>query len=131
MVKDFKEKEMTIGLGKIFEKPVTKRASSALKFIKDDVKKQTKAKDIKISNKVNEAIWEKGKFKGIRKISVKVVKDKEIARVYLKDEKIEVKKENKKEEKKDVKSPAREESKKETKEAEKKQEKTSDKETKK
>ena len=73
MVKEFKEKTITINLRRAFAKPVTKRAKSALFAMKQAVKKETRAENIKVSNLVNETLWEKGLFKCPRKITVKVV----------------------------------------------------------
>ena len=82
-----KEKTITINFRKVFEKPMTKRAKSALFVLKSAVKKETRKDNIKISNKVNEALWNRGLFKSLRKITVKIVIDKD-TRVYLPDEKI-------------------------------------------
>ncbi len=95
MVKEFKEKIITINLRKAFEKPTTKRAKSALYALKKAVRKETKKDNIKISNKVNEELWKNGLFKSLRKITVKVVPEKDIIRVLMPNEKIEVKKEEK------------------------------------
>ena len=91
MVKEFKEKTITINLRKVFTKPVTKRAKSALYAVKQAVKKETREENIKLSNLVNEFLWEKGLYKSQRRITVKVVKEKDGVRVYLPDEKIQTK----------------------------------------
>ena len=96
MVKEFKEKIITVNLTKAFDKPVTKRAKSSLYILKKGVTKETRIDSIKISNKVNEFLWEKGLFKSKRKITVKLVKNKEGIDVYLPDEKVIVKTEAKK-----------------------------------
>ena len=96
MVKEFKEKIITVNLTKAFDKPVTKRAKSALYILKKGVTKETRIDSIKISNKVNEFLWEKGLFKSKRKITVKLVKNKEGIDVYLPDEKVIIKTETKK-----------------------------------
>jgi large subunit ribosomal protein L31e len=101
MVKDFKEKKITINLSRIKEKPVTKRTKAALFVLKKAVRKETRAEEIKLSNGINETIWKRGLFKGLRKISVKVVKEANGVRVYLPEEKIIVKKEEKKKTKTD------------------------------
>lgn len=98
MVKDYKEKKITINLTKVFAKPVTKRAKGAVFMVRAKVTKETRAKEVLLSNKVNELLWEKGLYSCPRKITVKVVKEKENVRVYLPDEKvIEAKVEKKKE----------------------------------
>ena len=81
------EKIITVGLRKVFDKPVTKRAKSALFVLKKAITKETRKKDIKISNKVNEAIWSRGLFKSPRRITVKVIIDED-AKIYLPDEEI-------------------------------------------
>ena len=98
MAKDYKEKKITVNLTKVFKKPVTKRAKGAVFMLRAKVRKETRAKDVFLSNQVNETLWEKGMFRCPRKITIKVVKDNENARVYLPDEKIIVKKEEKKKE---------------------------------
>lgn len=88
MAKEFKEKTITVNLSKVFEKPETKRARGALKILKDKITKETRAKNIKINNSVNQAIWEKGLFKSLRKITVKIIQEKDNIRVYLPEDKI-------------------------------------------
>jgi len=126
MVKEFKEKTITVNLSKAFEKPETKRAKGALKILIDKIRKETRAKNIKITNSVNEAIWGKGLFKSLRKITVKVVQEKDNVRVYLPEDKIveekkqTTKKETIKEEKSEAKSEVPKEEKQTTKKVEKK-----------
>lgn len=105
MVKEFKEKIITINLKKAFEKPVTKRAKSSLFALKKAIRKETRIDEIKISNGLNELIWQRGLFKSPRKILVKLIKEKNIIRACLPDEKIEIKQTPKK---KDLKSKAEE-----------------------
>ena len=95
MAQEFKEKNITISLKEVFAKPATKRAKVAKNLVKTKVIKETRKKEVWISNKVNEALWARGLFKSLRKITVKVVSDKDVARVYLPDEKIEVKEDKK------------------------------------
>jgi large subunit ribosomal protein L31e len=109
MVKEYKEKIITVNLRKVFDKPVTKRAKSALFVIKNAVKKETRAENIKISNLVNETVWEKGLFKAPRRITVKVIPGKDGVNVYLPDEKIKSTEEKKKSE--DTKSNPKEKAK--------------------
>lgn len=91
MAKDFKEKTITINLSKVFEKPVTKRVIGAKHIICEGVKKETRLEEFKISNELNELLWSRGKYNSARKITVKVVKDKEVARIMLPTEKYEPK----------------------------------------
>lgn len=99
MAKEFKEKTITINLRRAYLKPTTKRAKAALFVIRAAVQKESRAEQIAISNGVNEKIWERGLHKIPRKITVKIVAEKEGAMVYLPDEKT-AKKEEKKTEKK-------------------------------
>lgn len=91
MAKDFKEKTITINLARVFEKPVTKRCISAKHTICESVKKETRLKEFKISNELNMLLWSKGKYNAQRKITIKVVKDKDTARIMLPTEKYEPK----------------------------------------
>jgi len=91
MAKDFKEKIITINLSKVFEKPVTKRVIGAKHIICEGVKKETRLEEFKISNELNELLWCRGRYNSARKITIKVVKDKDIARIMLPTEKYEPK----------------------------------------
>jgi ribosomal protein L31E len=64
-------------------------------ILRERVRKETRMDNIKLSNEVNQAIWQKGLFKTVRKLTIKAVKDKEYLRVYLPNEKVELKKETK------------------------------------
>lgn len=101
MAQEFKEKKMIVNLVKAFAKPKTKRTRSAMHFLKEAVKKETRLTKMKISNAVNETIWGRGMFNCPRSITIKVIPEKDTAKIYLADEKIEEKKAPaKKEEKK-------------------------------
>jgi len=79
----------------------TRRAITILRnFIKRHAK--VEEENIKVSNKLNQYVWSRGRKKPPRHVKIKVIKDNGIAKVYLHDEKIEEKKpvETKKEEKK-------------------------------
>jgi ribosomal protein L31E len=106
MAQEFKEKKITVNLVKAFSKPRTKRAKSAMHFLEEAVKKETRLSKAKISNAVNETLWGRGLFNCPRSITVKIIADKDTARIYLPDEKVEEKKakETKKEEKKEEKA---------------------------
>jgi len=103
MAQEFKEKTITINLRRVFTKPATKRATGALFAIKEAVKKETRKKNISISQGINLLVWERGLYNCPRHVTVKIVadeKDKTACRVYLPDEKIVEKKEKKGEAKK-------------------------------
>ena len=95
MAKEFKEKTITINLSKVFEKPVTRRVVSAKHVICEGVKKETRLKELKISTKLNELLWCRGKYNSQRKITVKIVNEKGVGRIMLPEEKYEAKQEKK------------------------------------
>ncbi|MFA6268899.1 MAG: hypothetical protein WCW13_00990 [archaeon] len=105
MAKDFKERTITINLKRAFAKPLTKRAIASKFALKNGVTKETRLTDIKLSNKLNELLWGRGKYNAIRKLTVKVVKEKNTARVMLPEEKYEPKQEKKKDNKTAEKAP--------------------------
>lgn len=111
MAQEFKEKTIIVNLSKAFNKPTTKRAVSAKNMLKKAVVKETRMKDIKLSNGINEAIWARGRYNAPRRITIKVVADKETARVMLPTEKYDIKQDKKKGAKADAK---KDETKKET-----------------
>lgn len=113
MAKEFKEKTITVNLIKTFNKPKTKRAKSAQHFLKQAITKETRIEKIKISNGVNETLWGRGMFNCPRKITVKIIAEKDTARVYLPDEKIVEKKAEKVKETKTENKTTKEEVKKE------------------
>jgi ribosomal protein L31E len=117
MAKEFKEKTITVNLIKTFNKPKTKRAKSAQHFLKQAITKETRIEKIKISNGVNETLWGRGMFNCPRKITVKIIAEKDTARVYLPNEKIVEKKAEKLKETKTENKATKEESKKETEKA--------------
>ena len=99
MAKEYTEKKIIINLTKVCTKPMTKRTRAGIFLLKNKVRKETRAKEVMLSNQVNEAIWARGMYHCPRKITVKVINDKGNARVYLPDEKVELKKEEKKKDK--------------------------------
>ncbi|MEM4257242.1 MAG: hypothetical protein QXU92_00690 [Candidatus Diapherotrites archaeon] len=74
--------EYTINLAKAFLYQQKKRQTKANKVIKDFVKKHTRAKQIKITNEVNQEI-NKNSLNIPRKIKVKILKEGETARIFL------------------------------------------------
>ena len=95
MAKEFKEKTITINLRKVFQKPATKRAISAKNMLKAAVTKETRLKETTISNKLNELIWGRGKYKTPRIITVKVINEKGRGVILLPEEKYEPKQDKK------------------------------------
>jgi ribosomal protein L31E len=115
MAQEFKEKTITVNLRAVFAKPTTKRAINSSHVLKKLVRKETRLKELKISNKVNELIWSRGRFNAPRKMTVKVIAEKGNGIIMLPEEKYEAKKD-----KKDQKGKAPEKAKEEAKKTEEK-----------
>lgn len=94
------EKHFVVSFSEIFRNPRQKRAYRAINYLKRFVFKHFRIapENVAISMALNEAVWAKGREHIPRKIEIKIVKEKEKASVYLKEEKI--KKPKKEEEKK-------------------------------
>ena len=73
-MKEGEERVCTIPLRKARRKPRSKRAPAAVKVLKEFLFRHTKAKDVRISNEVNEFVWERGihKFPPRVKVRIKV-----------------------------------------------------------
>jgi len=78
-----KEFTYTIPLRDAFNVPVTKRASKAVKIVREFLSRHTKAGEIRIDSSINEALWSRGIKKPLRRIKVKVVREDEIAKASL------------------------------------------------
>jgi len=95
MAQEFKEKTITVNLRAVFAKPTTKRAINSSHVLKNLVRKETRLKELKISNKVNELIWSRGRFNAPRKMTVKIIAEKGNGIIMLPEEKYEAKKDKK------------------------------------
>ncbi len=96
------ERIYTIPLRREYLKvPRWKRAKKAMKAIREFTVRHMKveADNVKISNAVNEVIWEGGGKRVPPKITVKMIKEEEIVHVLLPDEELKKKEEKKKEKK--------------------------------
>ncbi len=81
------ERVYTIPLRDCWLAPRNKRAKKAVKIIREFIERHVKAKEVKIDQKLNEKIWERGIQKPPRRVKVKVKKDEEgVATVYLAEE---------------------------------------------
>ena len=98
------EKQFVVSFSAIFKTPRPKRARRAITHIKRFVFKHLRVapENVAVSQALNQAVWKRGREHIPRKIGIKIVKAKDKANVYLKDEKIAKPKaeEKKKEEKK-------------------------------
>ncbi len=70
------ERIYTIPLRKAKRKERSKRASTAIRIIKEFLQRHMKVEEVKMDNKINEFIWERGIHKIPSKVKVKVVMDK-------------------------------------------------------
>ncbi len=109
------EKMFTVSLKKCLDCQRTKRASHAVRLLKKIISKnfRVKTENVLVSNATNQLIWQRGIEHIPLKVKVKVVKEKDKAMVYARDEKIEKPKKEKKEEKKEEKKTAEEKAKEE------------------
>jgi large subunit ribosomal protein L31e len=106
------ERVYTIPLRREYLKvPRWKRAKKAMKAIREFTMRHMKVEDpdnVKISNKVNEVIWEGGGKRVPPKITVKMIKEEEVVYVLLPDEELKKKEEKKKVEKTKEEKPKKE-----------------------
>ena len=66
------ETQYTIPLREAFDVPRTRRASKAVKVVREFLIRHTKAKNIVLDSSVNDALWERGIKKPPRRIKVTV-----------------------------------------------------------
>ena len=71
------ERTYTIPLRKVWGPPRGKRTPRAVRLLRAFVKRHMKVENVEISNEVNEELWARGIRKPPRKITVRLVKDKE------------------------------------------------------
>jgi large subunit ribosomal protein L31e len=71
------ERTYTIPLRKVWGPPRGKRTPRAVRLLRAFVKHHMKVENVEISNEVNEELWARGIRKPPRKITVRLVKDKE------------------------------------------------------
>jgi len=71
------ERICTIPFRKVWATPMGKRTPRASRVLRAFVKRHMKAENVEISNAVNEELWARGIRKPPRKITVRLVKDKE------------------------------------------------------
>jgi large subunit ribosomal protein L31e len=77
------EKVYNIKLTEAYKKSINRRSPYAVRIVKDYVKMHTKAQEVKIGSKLNEAVWERGIKRPARSVRVKVVMDGDIAKTEL------------------------------------------------
>ena len=71
------ERTYTIPLRRVWGPPRGKRTPRAVRLLRAFVKHHMKVENVEISNEVNEELWARGIRKPPRKITVRLVKDKE------------------------------------------------------
>jgi len=91
------EREFTVGLQALLRCPRPKRANKAIYLLKRFAYKhfRAEAENVLISNKVNEFLWQRGREKVPRKISIRAVVVDNKVNIFLKGEKVKAKKEEK------------------------------------
>lgn len=77
------ERIITIPLREALKKSERKRANYAVRYVRSFIQKQTKAEDVKLGAKLNEAVWARGMKKPPRSVRVKMVKDGNIVKAEL------------------------------------------------
>ncbi len=77
------ERIYTIPLRKAKRKERSKRANAAIRIIKEFLQRHMKVEEVKMDNKINEFIWERGIHKIPSKVKVKVVKKENLAEASL------------------------------------------------
>jgi len=73
------EKVYVIPLSHVRGLPDTRRASAAVKTVREYLKKHSKAAEVRLDGKLNSAIWSKGMTKPPSSVKVKVVVDDDVA----------------------------------------------------
>ncbi|PIU21451.1 MAG: hypothetical protein COT15_02390 [Candidatus Diapherotrites archaeon CG08_land_8_20_14_0_20_34_12] len=82
--------ELRISFKDIFDLPKSKRANKLVNKLRNMYK--TKKQPVKISNKLNEFIWDKGRENVPRKLSLLVSKEKDLIYLFLETERKEAEK---------------------------------------
>ncbi len=67
------EKIMTFSLKDAWKSPRTRRTRTAVKVLRDQIKRHVKKQEVKIDKTLNEVLWSRGIQKPPRKIKVKLV----------------------------------------------------------
>ena len=79
-----KERILTVNLrGIITKKPSWRRSMDSARMLKEVLKKQTKAHDVKISKSLNEKLWGRGMGKPPNRIRVKIISEDDSVRAEL------------------------------------------------
>ncbi|MEM4699956.1 MAG: 50S ribosomal protein L31e [Candidatus Nezhaarchaeales archaeon] len=78
------ERLLTIPLRKAYYGTRWRRVEKAVRLLKEHVARHVKAREVKISTEVNEALWARGAEKPPRRLAVRVAKGEDgVAWVYL------------------------------------------------
>jgi large subunit ribosomal protein L31e len=81
------ERLYTVPLGKAYEYTRTKRTRRSVSLLRQFLVKHMKSYDVRISEALNEFLWSRSMQKPPRKVKIKVVKEGEVVRASLPDEK--------------------------------------------
>ena len=77
------ERIYIIPLRKAKRKERSRRADAAIKIIKEFLRRHMKVEEVKLDNKINEFVWERGKHKIPSKVKVKAKKIRNLAEANL------------------------------------------------
>ena len=95
------ERMYTIPLADAHLTTRVKATNRAVKLVQAFIKRHAKVdeKNVRLSGNLNHFLWANGRKKPPRRVKIKLIKENDMARAYLHDEKIEEKKVEKKDEK--------------------------------
>ncbi|MCM8830602.1 MAG: 60S ribosomal protein L31 [Candidatus Omnitrophica bacterium] len=99
------ERVYVVNLSKAYKTVRQKRARKSIMLLKEFIARHLKEDQgkIRVSNKLNQKIFENSIKQPPKKLKIRVIKDKTMTKAYLFDEEIEQKPKNKKEETKEKK----------------------------
>lgn len=94
MVMEKFERVYNVPLGDAYLTTRVKATGRAVTLLREFIKRHAKVEgqNIKLSSKLNQHVWARGRKKPPRHVKIKIVKEGDIARAYLHGEKIEEKK---------------------------------------
>lgn len=81
------ERLYTVPLGKAYDYTRTKRARRSISLLREFLVRHMKSVNVRISESLNEFIWARSMQKPPRKVKIKVVKEGDVVRASLPDEK--------------------------------------------
>jgi large subunit ribosomal protein L31e len=68
-----KEAELTVSLRRIYSSRRTRRAATAMRYLRELIRKRTHAEEVYFDESVNHKIWSRGIEKPPRKVELKII----------------------------------------------------------